>query len=175
MKIKLLFLFVFVSISIQAQFSEEKILEDGSHYIVYTPRHYSAEEIAYSKPRRIPTPAEVQKNPLIPLSNLFMINLESTFKISVNEDSSLVAACDKNFLNHVGVTDPKSDCEPVRYHQVWELKESIVNYNYTDFPKSLSKMIKEHQIDTYLSKKVQFFCKEYFYNDKYYLIVVLND
>jgi hypothetical protein len=175
MKIKLLFLFVFVSISIQAQFSEEKILEDGTHVIVYTPRHFSAEEIANWKPRRIPTPAEVQKNPLIPLSNLFMINLESTFKISVNEDSSLVAACDKNFLNHVGVTDSKSDCEPVRYHQIWELKESIVNYNYTGFPKSLSKMIKEHQIDTYLSRRVQFFCKEYFYNDKYYLVVVLND
>lgn len=76
MKIILLVLFALISISVQAQFSEEKILEDGSHDIVYTPRHFSVEEIAIWKPRRIPTPAEVQKKPLIPLSNLFMIHLE---------------------------------------------------------------------------------------------------
>jgi hypothetical protein len=42
MKIKLLILFLIVSISTQAQFSEEKVLEDESNYIFYTPRHFSA-------------------------------------------------------------------------------------------------------------------------------------
>lgn len=69
MKIILLLFFALISISVQA-------------------------ELVNWKPRRIPTTAEVQKNPLIPLSNLFMIHLESTFKISVSVDSSFVAACD---------------------------------------------------------------------------------
>jgi len=59
MKIKLLILFVIVSISTQAQFSKEKVLEDESNYIVYTPRHFSAEELANWKPCKKPTTAEI--------------------------------------------------------------------------------------------------------------------
>lgn len=175
MKIKLLFLFVIVSTSTQAQFSEEKVLEDGSHYIVYTPRQFSAEEKMNWKHRRIPTTAEVQKNPLIPLSNVFMRKLESTLKINVSEDSSLVTACDIQFFNHIGINDVNSETFPVRYHQIWDLKESVVNYNFNDFSQSLIKMIQDNHIDSYFDKTVQFYCKEYFYNDKYYLVVVIND
>ena len=175
MKIILLVFFALISISVQSQFSEEKILEDGSHYIVYTPIHYTEAELANWKPRRIPTTAEVQKNPLIPLNNLFMIQLESEFKISVFEDSSLVEASDKQFLNHLGITDTKSDCQPLRYHQIWELEESVVNYNFNDFSQSLTKMIQDNDLDTYLEKSVRFYCKEYFYNDTYYLVVIIND
>ena len=175
MKIILLVFFALISISVQAQFSDEKILEDGTHYIVYTPRHYTEAELANWKPRRIPTTAEIQKNPLIPLNNLFMIQLESTFKISVSVDSSLVEASDQNFLNHLGITAVKSDCQPVRYHQIWELEESVVNYNLNDFSQSLIKMIQDNHLDTYLEKTVQFYCKEYFYSDTYYLVVIIND
>jgi hypothetical protein len=175
MKIILLVFFALISISVQSQFSEEKILEDGSHYIVYTPRQFSAEEIANWKLRRIPTSAEIQKNPLIPLSNLFMIQLESEFKINVFEDSSLVEASDKQFLNHLGITDPKSDCQAVRYHQIWELEESVVNYNFNDFTQSLTKMIKEKHLESYFKRSVHFYCKEYFYNETYYLVVILDD
>jgi hypothetical protein len=175
MKIILLVFFALISISVQSQFSEEKILEDGSHYIVYTPVHYTEAELANWKPRRIPSTAEVQKNPLIPLSNLFMIQLESTFKISVSVDSSLVEASDQNFLNHLGITTIKSDCQPVRYHEIWELDESVVNYNLNDFTQSLTKMIKENNLENYFERTVHFYCKEYFYNETYYLVVLLDD
>ena len=175
MKILLSVFFAFSFISVKAQFREEKILEDGSHYIVFIPRQFSEEERANWKPRRIPTTAEVQKNPLILLSNLFMKNLESTFKINVEEDSSLLASSDKNFMNHLGITDSKSDCQPVRYHQIWELKESVVNYDFYDFSQSLVDMIKSNHLDSYLEKSIQFYCKEYFYNDKYYLVAIIND
>ena len=175
MKNQILIFFCLIAISSQAQFSEEKVLEDESNYIVYTPRQFSAEEHANWKPRRIPTTAELQKNPLIPLSNLFMRNLESTLKISVSEDSSLVTACDKLYFNHIGINDVNSETTPVRYHQIWELKESVVNYNYTNFSESLTRMIKEHQIDKSLNKSVHFYCKEYFYNSKYFLVAIVND
>jgi hypothetical protein len=175
MKIILVVFFALISISVQAQFSEEKILEDGTHYIVYTPIHYTEAELANWKPRRIPSTAEVQKNPLIPLSNIFMINLESEFKINVFEDSSLVKASDNQFLNHLGITGVTRECLPVRYHQIWELEESVVNYNFNGFSNSLSKMIQDNHIDTYLEKTVRFYCKEYFYNEKYYLIALIDD
>jgi hypothetical protein len=175
MKIILIVFFALISISVQAQFSEEKILDDGTHYIVYIPRHYSEEELANWKPRRIPTSAEVKKNPLIPLCNLFMIKLESEFKINVFEDSSLVEASDKQFLNHLGITYVKDESQPVRYHQIWELEDSVMNYNFNDFSQSLIKMIKENYLDTYFEKTIHFYCKEYFYNDSHYLVVVLND
>ena len=175
MKSNILLAFVLIYSTTQAQFSEEKILEDGSHYIVYTPRHFSAAEIANWKLRRIPTTAEVQKNPLIPLSNLFMIHLESTFKISVSVDSSLVDASDQNFLNHLGITAIKNNCRQVRYHQIWELDESVVNYNLNVLAKSLTKMIKENHLNNYFEKIVHFYCKEYFYNETYYLEVLLDD
>lgn len=91
LKIKLLIFYVLILMSNQAQISEEKILEHGSHYIAYIPRLFSKEELANRKYRRIPTTADVQKYPLITLSNLFKINLESSLKFSVTEDSSLVA------------------------------------------------------------------------------------
>ena len=175
MKIILVVFFALISISVQAQFSEEKILEDGTHYIVYTPRHFSEEELANWKPRRIPTTAEIQKNPLIPLSNIFMTNLESELKINVFEDSSLAEASDNQFLNHLGITGVTSECLPVRYHQIWELEESVVNYNFNGFSQSLIKMIQDNHIDTYLDKTVQFYCKEYFYNDTYYLVALIDD
>jgi hypothetical protein len=177
MKILLAVFIAFISISVHSQYRTEKILEDGTHCIVYVPipGQFSEEELANCKPRRIPTTAEVQKNPLILLSNLFMKNLESTFKVNVEEDSSLVAASDKNFMNHLGLTDSKSDCQPVRYHQIWELKESVVNYNFYDFSQSLVDMIKSNHLDSYLEKSIQFYCKEYFYNDKYYLVAIIND
>lgn len=175
MKIILLVFFALISISVQAQFSDEKILEDGSHYIVYTPRHFSAEERANWKPRRIPTTAEIQKNPLIPLSNIFMRNLESTLKINVSEDSSLVTACDIHFFKHLGINHVNSEIFPVRYHQIWEMKESVVNYNFNNFSQSLIKMIQDNHLDSYLQKTVQFYCKEYFYNGKYFLVAIVND
>lgn len=175
MKSNILFAFVLIYSTTQAQFSEEKILEDGSHYIVYTPRHFSAEEIANWKLRRIPTPAEVQKNPLIPLSNLMMMQLEKEFKSNITEDSSLVEASDQNFLNHLGITAIKSDCQQVRYHQIWEMDESVVNYNLNDLAQSLVKMLKENHLDNYFEKTVHFYCKEYFYNETYYLVVLLDD
>jgi hypothetical protein len=175
MKIKLIILFLIVSISTQAQFSEEKVLEDESNYIVYTPRHFSAEELANWKPRRIPTTAEIQKNPLIPLSNIFMRNLQSTLKINVSEDSSLVKACDIQFFNHLGINDDNSETFPIRYHQIWDLKESVVNYNFNNFSQSLIKMIQDNHIDSYFDKTVQFYCKEYFYNGKYFLVAIVND
>ena len=175
MKILVFVFFALISISVQSQLSEEKVAADGSRYIVIVPRQFSEEELANWKPRRIPTTAEVQKNPLIVLSNLFMRNLESTFKINVEEDSSLVAASDKNFMNHLGITDSISDCQPVRYHQIWELKESVVNYDFYDFSQSLVDMIKSNHLNSYLEKPIQFYCKEYFYNDKYYLVAIIND
>jgi hypothetical protein len=104
-----------------------------------------------------------------------MINLESEFKINVFEDSSLVKASDNQFLNHLGITGVKSECLPVRYHQIWELEESVVNYNFNDFSQSLTKMIQDNHLDAYLEKTVQFYCKEYFYSDTYYLVVIIND
>ena len=175
MKNQILIFFCLIAITTQAQFSEEKVLEDESNYIVYTPRKFSAEEHANWKPRRIPTTAELQKNPLIPLSNIFMRNLQSTLKINVSEDSSLVTACDMHFFNHIGINDVNSVALPVRYHQIWEMKESVVNYNFSNFSESLTKMITEHQIDKSLKKSVQFYCKEYFYNGKYFLVAIVND
>ena len=52
MKIILVVFFALISISVQAQFSEEKILEDGTHYSVYPPIHYTDAELASWKPRR---------------------------------------------------------------------------------------------------------------------------
>ena len=175
MKNQILMFFSLIAITTQAQFSEEKVLEDGSHYIVYTPRHFSAEELANWKPRRIPTTAEIQKNPLIPLSNIFMRNLESTLKINVSEDSSLVTACDIHFFKHLGINDVNSEIFPVRYHQIWEMKESVVNYNFNKFSQSLIKMIQDNHLDSYLHKTVQFYCKQYFYNGKYFLVAIVND
>lgn len=175
MKSNILFVFVLIYSTTHAQFSDEKILEDGSHSIVYTPRHFSAEEIANWKPRRIPSTAEVQKNPIIPLSNLMMRQLEKEFKSNIAEDSSLVAASDVLFQSHLGITVDESEKYTVRYHQVWELDESVVNYNLNDFAQSLTKMIKENHLDNYFEKFVHFYCKEYFYNETYYLVVLLDD
>lgn len=175
MKSNILFAFVLIYSTTQAQFSEEKILEDGSHYIVYTPRHFSAEEIANWKHRRIPTTAEVQKNPLIPLSNLFMIHLEKEFKSNIAVDSSLVEASNVLFLSHLGITGNESENSTVRYHQIWELDESVVNYNLNDFAQSLTKMIKENKLENYFERTVHFYCREYFYNETYYLVVLLDD
>lgn len=175
MKSNILFAFVLIYSTTQAQFSEEKILEDGSHYIVYIPRHYSEEELTNWKPRRIPTTAEVQKNPLIPLSNLMMMQLEKEFKSNITEDSSLVAESNILFLNHLGITANDSENSTVRYHQIWELDESVVNYNLNDLAQSLVKMLKENHLDNYFEKTVHFYCKEYFYNETYYLVVLLDD
>lgn len=61
---------------------------------------------------------------------------------------------DKNILKHLGIIDSKNDCKPIRYHQICELKESVVNYNFNDFPKSLIKMIQKNGLESYLSKRV---------------------
>jgi hypothetical protein len=175
MKKNLLILFVLIYNTVQSQTQEEKVAADGSRYIEFIPRHYSEEELANWKPRRIPTTAEVRKNPLIPLSNLFMIKLESEFKINVTEDSSLVAASDIHFRKHIGIFNKNEDSYPVRYHQIWELQEPVMNYLYADFSESLAEMILKNHLEKYLSKTVQFYCKEYLYNDKYYLVVVIND
>jgi hypothetical protein len=175
MKRNLLILFVLIYNTAQSQSQEEKVAADGSHYIEFIPRHYTEEELTNWKPRRIPTTAEVRKNPLIPLSNLFMIKLESEFKIIVVEDSSLVEASDIHFRNHLGINNSIEESYPVRYHQIWDLKESVQNYLYTDFSQSLVDMLRENDLEKYLSQTIQFYCKEYQYNDKYYLVVVIND
>jgi hypothetical protein len=104
-----------------------------------------------------------------------MRNLQSTLKINVSEDSSLVKACDIQFFNHLGINDDNSETFPVRYHQIWDLKESVVNYNFNNFSQSLIKMIQDNHLDSYFDKTVQFYCKEYFYNGKYFLVAIVND
>ena len=104
-----------------------------------------------------------------------MRNLESTLKINVSEDSSLVKACDIHFFKHLGINDVNSEIFPVRYHQIWEMKESVVNYNFNNFSQSLIKMIQDNHLDSYLHKTVQFYCKQYFYNGKYFLVAIVND
>lgn len=175
MKTKILVLFVLIYNTVQSQSQEEKVAADGSRYIEYIPKHYSEEELANWNPRRIPTTAEVQKNPLIPLSNLFMIKLESDLKITVIEDSTLVTASDLYLAKHLGINQINEDSYSVRYHQIWDLKESVINYLYADFSQSLVDMLKKNHLDNYLSRTVQFYCKEYQYNDKYYLVVIIND
>lgn len=175
MKIKILVLFVLIYNTVQSQSQEEKVAADGSRYIEYTPRHYTEEELANWKPRRIPTTAEVQKNPLLPLNNLFMIKLESDLKITVIEDSTLVTASDLYFAKHLGITQITDESFPVRYHQIWDLNESAMNYLFTDFSQSLVDMLKKNHLDNYLRRTVQFYCKEYHYNEKYYLVVIIND
>ncbi len=175
MKILLFIFFALISISVQSQLSVEKVAADGSRYIEYIPRQFSEEELTNWKPRRIPTTAEVQKNPLIVLSNLFMIKLESEFKLNILEDSSLVHASDVQLINHLRNSEVKNECLPVRYHQIWEFPESVVNYDFNDISQSLVDMIEKNHLDKYLNKSVQFYCKEYYYNDKYYLVALIND
>ena len=104
-----------------------------------------------------------------------MIKLESDLKITVIEDSTLVTASDLYFAKHIGINQINEDSYPVRYHQIWDLKESVINYLYADFSQSLVDMLKKNHLDNYLSRTVQFYCKEYQYNDKYYLVVIIND
>jgi hypothetical protein len=104
-----------------------------------------------------------------------MMQLEKEFKSNIAEDSSLVAVSNILFLNHLGITGNDSENSTVRYHQIWELDESVVNYNLNDLAQSLVKMLKENHLDNYFKKTVHFYCKEYFYNETYYLVVLLDD
>jgi hypothetical protein len=103
------------------------------------------------------------------------MQLEKEFQSNIAEDSSLVAESNVLFLNHLGITGNDRENSTVRYHQIWELKESVVNYNFYDFSQSLIKMIKENHLENYFEKTVQFYCKEYFFNETYYLLVLLDD
>jgi len=128
-----------ITFVINAQTSEEKTMEDGSVVIVYTPKAFTKDELAKfnRRKRMIPTPKELVAKPTLLFSNACMDNLENEFDMIIRQDSSLYEASKNCFLSHIYKDERHQAKTPVRYHQIWTLPESTINFEHNNLSHGL--------------------------------------
>jgi hypothetical protein len=174
MKTILFFTAIIVASSFKSQIVEEKILDDGTHQITIIPRHYTKEELAQFKPRRIPSTQEVKDHPTLLFSNSCVEKLETELAMIPTVDSTLASTTKSIFEDHVGILNNASDESEVSYHQIWTLSHSTGQYVHEGLSESFIKMLSENRLQNHFGENPTFFCQEYQYNDKYYLVAVLD-
>jgi hypothetical protein len=165
---------VLIAFKANTQITHEEVLEDGTHVIHIVPRHFSEEELANFRPRLIPTTDQLRKYPLITLSNKMMNSLEKEFKITVEQDSSLENLSDDLFQRYINPSVVSAKSKIITYHQIWILKEPVVNYKRESFIESMVEMIKKQNVQYSLQNLSNFFCKEYELNGTFYLIALIE-
>lgn len=165
---------VLIAFKANTQIISEEVLADGSHLIQYVPRHFSEEELANFRRRQIPSPELLQQYPLITLSNQFMDSVSIAFNINVEQDSTLEESAAEIFQSHIDPNFVKDKSLSLTFYQIWTLTESIVYYKEASFTHSIVNMIKQVYRQNSLHKNSRFFCKEFEYKGKYYLIAVIK-
>lgn len=152
-----------ITSSINAQTSEEKTMEDGSVVIVYTPKAFTKDELAKfnRRKRMIPTPEQLVERPTLLFSNACMDNLENEFDMIIREDSSLYEASKNCFLSHIYKDESHQAKTPVRYHQIWTLPESTINFEHNNLSQGLIEMMKDNNLYKLINRQATFFCHEF--------------
>jgi hypothetical protein len=166
-----------ITSAIDAQTSEEKTMEDGSVVIVYTPKAFTKDELAKfnRRKRMIPTPEQLVAKPTLLFSNACMDNLENEFDMIIRQDSSLYEASKNCFLSHIYKDESHQEKTPVRYHQIWTLPESTINFDHKSFASGLTEMMKDNNLHKVIHRQATFFCHEFEYENKFYLVAIVND
>jgi hypothetical protein len=166
-----------ITSSTNAQITEEKIMEDGSVVLVYTPKIFTKEEVEKinRRMRLIATPEYLLQNPTLPFSYACMDKLEDELNMIIEQDSSLYNASKNCFMSQIYNNELYENKTPVRYHQIWILSESTINFDHNSLANSLIKMIKDRHIEILINKHAKFFCQEFEYENKFYLVAIVND
>ena len=166
-----------ITSAINAQLTEEKTMEDESVVIVYTPQIFTKEESEKinRRIRLIPTTDYLLKHPTLPFSYASMNMLEDEFNMIIKQDSSLNEAANNCFLSHIHNNDSYEDKTPVRYHQIWTLPESTINFDHNGLANGLIEMMKDYHIENIINKKASFFCQEFEFENRFYLVAIVND
>ncbi|MBM3185556.1 MAG: hypothetical protein FJZ67_04590 [Bacteroidetes bacterium] len=168
---------VLISNLTNAQITEEKRMEDGSTVIVCTPKIFTKEEVEKINRRKrlIPTTEYLLKHPTLPFSYACMDKLEDEFNMIIKQDSSLNEAAKNSFLSHIYKDESHQAKTPVRYHQIWTLPESTINFDHNSLASSLIEMIKDRHLQNLINKNAMFFCQEFEFENKFYLVAIVND
>ncbi|MFM7681912.1 MAG: hypothetical protein ACKO7P_04125 [Bacteroidota bacterium] len=168
---------VLISNLINAQISEEKRMEDGSTVIVYTPKIFTKEEVEKINRRKrlIPTTEYLLKHPTLSFSYACMDKLEDECNMIIKQDSSLNVAAKNCFLSHVYNNENYEKKTPVRYHQIWTLPESTIKFDHNSLASGLIEMMGDHHIQNLINKNATFFCQEFEFENKFYLVAIVND
>jgi hypothetical protein len=160
-----------------AQTSEEITMEDGSVVIHFTPKTFTKEELVNfnRRKRMIPTPEELVAKPTLLFSNVCMDNLEDEFNMIIEQDSSLYDASKNCFLSHIYKNESHQAKTPVRYHQIWTLPESTKNFDHKSLSLGLIEMMKDNNLHKLINRQATFFCHEFEFENKFYLVAIVND
>jgi hypothetical protein len=166
-----------ITSAINAQLTEEKTMEDESVAIVYTPQIFTKEESEKinRRIRLIPTTEYLLKHPTLPFSYASMNMLEDEFNMIIKQDSTLYEATKNCFLSHIYKDESHQAKTPVRYHQIWTLPESTINFDHNGLANGLIEMMKDYHIENLINKKASFFCQEFEFENRFYLVAILND
>ncbi|MBM3163823.1 MAG: hypothetical protein FJZ80_00045 [Bacteroidetes bacterium] len=166
-----------ITSAINAQITEEKTMEDGSVVISYTPKIFTKEESEKinRRIRLIPTTEYLRKHPTLPFAYACMNMLEDEFNMIIKQDSSLNEAANNCFLSHIYSNENYENNTPVRYHQIWTLSESTVNYDHNSLATGLIEMMRDNGLQHLINKNATFFCQEFEFENKFYLVAIVND
>ena len=152
---------------------EEGVNDQGIHYVNIVPRSYTKGELERMRQRLIPSSQEVLNNPVLLFQNACLDKMEFDLGLKLNFDSSLIDASESVFKEHLGFMDYKNQNQ-IAFEQIWTLNASIGIYEPESLANSLLKSLIGFNIKNRPVKPKSFFCKEYPYNDKFYLIVVIE-
>lgn len=168
---------VLISNLTNAQITEEKRMEDGRVVIAYTPQIFTKEESEKinRRIRLMATQEYLKKHPTLPFSYASMNMLEDEFNMIIKQDSSLNEAAKNCFLSHIYKDESHQAKTPVRYHQIWTLPESTINFDHNSLASSLIEMIKDRHLQNLINKNAMFFCQEFEFENKFYLVAIVND
>jgi len=166
-----------ITSAINAQLTEEKIMEDGSVVIVYTPQTFTKDELAKFNRRKrlIPTTEYLLKHPTLPFAYACMNMLEDEFNMIIQQDSSLNEAANNYFLSHIYNNENYVSNTPVRYHQIWTLSESTINFDHNSLATGLIEMLRDNGLQNLINKNATFFCQEFEFENRFYLVAIVND
>lgn len=104
-----------------------------------------------------------------------MDKLEDAFNMIIKQDSSLNVAAKNCFLSPVYSNENYVNKTPVRYHQIWPLPESTINFDRKSLANGLIEMIKDRHLQNLINKIATFFCQEFEFENKFYLVAIVND
>jgi|688.fasta_scaffold53915_6 hypothetical protein len=166
-----------ITSGINAQITEEKTMEDSSVVIAYTPKIFTKEESEKMNRRRrlIPTTEYLLKHPTLPFSYASMNMLEDEFNMIIQQDSSLNEAANNCFLSHIYNNENYVSNTPVRYHQIWTLPESTINFDHNSLATGLIEMMRDKGLQHLINKNATFYCQEFEFENKFYLVAIVND
>jgi len=166
-----------ITSAINAQLTEEKTMEDESVVIVYTPQIFTKEESEKinRRIRLIPTTEYLLKHPTLPFSYASMNMLEDEFNMIMKQDSSLNEAANNCFLSHIYNNENYENKTSVRYHQIWTLSESTIRFNHNSLANSLIEMMRDNGVQNLINKNATFFCQEFEFENRFYLVAIVND